>query len=86
MPDSAFQLANALPGQQNQPLKQAGLILLAIVGGTLAALVALGLLAWYIPGLRGFFWCFVGLIALTLFLTYLFVRHLIREVFRRLFW
>ncbi|WP_052887809.1 hypothetical protein [Thermogemmatispora carboxidivorans] len=84
MPDSALQLANALPGRQ--PLKQVGLILLVIIGGTLAAVVALGLLAWFIPGLRGLFWCFVGLIALALFLTYLFVRHLIHEVFRRLFW
>lgn len=84
MPDSALQLASVLPGQQS--LKQAGLILLFIAGGTLAALVALGLLAWFIPGLRGLFFCFVGLIVVTLFLIYLFVRHLIHEVFRRLLW
>nr|BBH94721.1 hypothetical protein KTA_29200 [Thermogemmatispora argillosa] len=84
MPDSAFRWTTVSSGQQS--LKQAGLILLALIGGIIAALVLLGLLSWFIPGLRGLFWCFVGLIALTLFLIYLFVRRLIRGAFRRLFW
>ncbi|WP_376794807.1 zinc ribbon domain-containing protein [Thermogemmatispora sp.] len=86
MPDSAFQLASGSPGQP--ALRQVGLLLLAVIGGTVAALATLGLLAWFIPGLRGLFWCLVGLIALVLFLLYLIVRSVIRRTLGRLnrFW